>query len=467
MIRPSCKDGQGASANRGWRAEEKRGAMLRSMDWMNSRLERIFPRLRVFLRFDSHTRFISLSPLTQAAGWTGCALLAGWTVIASAVALTNTITSGDLRDQIARDSQIYEERIDALRGGRDLGLAEAQEARQRLNVALERISAIHSALLESEDRRRELEKGMETMQAALRRTPNWSGSAGSPSASAAEVDAFRNPSSGDRVTGDAGSLDAESLAFLASALKHVADDRDALNVEADEARRTADTARHDIRLLQQKNDRIFSQIEEAITISKEPLDSVFGAVGLSSESVLDTVRRGYSGQGGPLTAIRFPDDTPLADPETIRAMGILAKLDDLNLSRLALEKIPLAMPVKGHYRVTSRFGPRWGRMHKGLDLAADYGTPILATADGTVTFAGWLGAYGRIVKIRHEYGLETYYAHLAKIRVNKGQRVSRGDRIGDMGTSGRSTGTHLHYEVRANGKAINPMIYIKASNNVF
>ncbi|MCY3996771.1 MAG: DUF5930 domain-containing protein [Rhodobacter sp.] len=433
--------------------------MLRSMNWMNSRLERTFPKLRIFLRFDSHTRFISLSPLTQAAGWTGCALLAGWTVIASAVALTNTITSGNLRDQIARDRQIYEEGIGALRGERDLSLAEAREAQERLNVAWERISAIHSAFLESEDRRRELEKGMETMQAALRHTANWSGS---PPVPATEVDAFRGAA-----VGDSWALDAEAVSFLASALKHVADDRDALNVEAAEARRAADTARHDIRLLQQKNDRIFSRLEEAITISMEPLDSVFGAVGLSSESVLDTVRQGYSGQGGPLTPTGFADHTPLGDPETVRSLGILAGLDDLNLSRLALVKIPLSMPVKGNYRVTSRFGPRWGRMHKGLDLAAEYGTPILATADGIVTFAGWLGDYGRIVKIRHEFGLETYYAHLAKIRVNKGQRVSHGDRIGDMGTSGRSTGTHLHYEVRANGKAINPMIYIKASNNVF
>ena len=148
-------------------------------------------------------------------------------------------------------------------------------------------------------------------------------------------------------------------------------------------------------------------------------------------------------------------------------MGILEKLDDLNLYQIAMKKIPLAIPVKGNFRYTSGFGPRWGRMHKGLDLAAEYGTPIHATADGVVTYADWQGDYGRVVKIRHEFGLETYYAHLAKIRVNKGQRVSRGDRIGDMWNSGRSTGTHLHYEIRVNGKAINPMIYIRASRNVF
>ena len=78
-----------------------------------------------------------------------------------------------------------------------------------------------------------------------------------------------------------------------------------------------------------------------------------------------------------------------------------------------------------------------------------------------------MSGYGRLVKIQHEFGIETRYAHMSKIRVKVGQRVSRGDRIGDMGNTGRSTGTHLHYEVRVNGNPVNPMSYIKAAKNVF
>ncbi|MEC7669814.1 MAG: M23 family metallopeptidase, partial [Pseudomonadota bacterium] len=96
-----------------------------------------------------------------------------------------------------------------------------------------------------------------------------------------------------------------------------------------------------------------------------------------------------------------------------------------------------------------------------------HGTPIYSTADGVVVHAGWQSGYGRLVKIQHEFGIETRYAHLSKIRVNVGQRVSRGERIGDMGNTGRSTGTHLHYEVRVGGEAVNPMTFIKAANNVF
>ncbi|MEN8891404.1 MAG: M23 family metallopeptidase, partial [Planktotalea arctica] len=98
---------------------------------------------------------------------------------------------------------------------------------------------------------------------------------------------------------------------------------------------------------------------------------------------------------------------------------------------------------------------------------ASHGTPIYATADGVVTHAGWQSGYGKLVKIQHQFGIETRYAHQSKIRVKVGQRVSRGQRIGDMGNTGRSTGTHLHYEVRVGGKAVNPMIYIKAANDVF
>ncbi|MGD9295207.1 MAG: M23 family metallopeptidase, partial [Roseobacter sp.] len=107
------------------------------------------------------------------------------------------------------------------------------------------------------------------------------------------------------------------------------------------------------------------------------------------------------------------------------------------------------------------------RLHKGVDFAAPSGTDLFATADGVVTKAGWQSGYGRMVTIQHEFGIETRYAHLSKIRVKVGQKVSRGEHIGDMGASGRVTGVHLHYEVRVGGKAVNPMIYIKAAQDVF
>lgn len=114
-------------------------------------------------------------------------------------------------------------------------------------------------------------------------------------------------------------------------------------------------------------------------------------------------------------------------------------------------------PAQG--TLTSGWGWRWGRMHKGIDIAAPIGTPIMAAAPGEVIFAGWnSGGYGNLVKLRHSDGSVTLYAHNNRVLVNSGQRVTQGQLIAEMGTTGRSTGPHLHFEIRPNGStAINPM----------
>ena len=121
--------------------------------------------------------------------------------------------------------------------------------------------------------------------------------------------------------------------------------------------------------------------------------------------------------------------------------------------------INLIRPVSGV--VSSRYEYRWGTMHKGLDLAAPYGTPIKAAASGTVTQAGWnSGGYGYLVVISHGNGVETYYGHCSSIAVTKGQTVSQGQVISYVGSTGQSTGNHLHFEVRKNGVTQNPEYYI-------
>ncbi len=204
-----------------------------------------------------------------------------------------------------------------------------------------------------------------------------------------------------------------------------------------------------------------------MTVSVEPLEKMFSQAGLSTKSLLDEVRRGYSGQGGPLTPLSISTSGGALSADALRANKLLNDLDRLNMYRIAAQTVPFANPVKTSVRYTSGFGMRWGRMHKGADFAGPHGTNIYSTADGKITHAGWSSGYGRLIKIQHANGIETRYAHLAKIRVNVGQRVSRGEHIGDMGNSGRSTGTHLHYEVRVNGKAVNPMTFIKAARDVF
>jgi murein DD-endopeptidase MepM/ murein hydrolase activator NlpD len=110
--------------------------------------------------------------------------------------------------------------------------------------------------------------------------------------------------------------------------------------------------------------------------------------------------------------------------------------------------------------VTSGFGWRWGRMHEGLDIAASYGAPISAASSGTVIYAGWMGGYGNLVVIDHGGGLATAYGHQSSIAVSSGSQVSQGQTIGYVGSTGHSTGPHLHFEVRVNGAAVDPMGYL-------
>mmetsp|Transcript_6885 Transcript_6885/g.10875 ORF Transcript_6885/g.10875 Transcript_6885/m.10875 type:complete len:376 (-) Transcript_6885:530-1657(-) len=374
----------------------------------------------------------------------------------------DSIGSGNFREQAKRDQLTYEQRLNDLSSERDMRTEEALAAQARFNSALTQISDMQSELLASEIRRKELETGIEVIQSTLRRTMQERESA------RAEVVA-RDQAQAETKTALIGAspLGNDMLDVLSSALNETAAERDEVAANAQLALRAAEEMERELLLMEEKNDKIFRQLEDAMTVSVEPLTKMFTAAGLDTKNLMDEVRRGYQGQGGPMMPLSFSTKGAEISEETLRANRLLEQLDQLNVYRIAAETVPFDNPLKSAFRYTSGFGMRWGRMHKGTDFAARYGTPIHTTADGVVVHAGWLSGYGRLIKIKHEHGIETRYAHLAKIRVKEGQRVSRGEHIGDMGNSGRSTGTHLHYEVRVNGRAVNPMTFIKAGRDVF
>lgn len=430
-------------------------------------LEGYLPEQRVFLRSDTdQTRFIRLSPGTQALALFGSSMVVGWAIIATAILLMDSIGAGDAREQAMRDRALYELRLNALSDARDDRANEARAAQERFNAALAQVSEMQSRLLASEERRKELETGIGVIQATLRRTMR------ERDAALAERDALQAELSGESVarvgSGAAlGELDS-TIAFLNAALVATAQERDKMAEEAEEAVQAAEEMLFERDLIAARNEEIFTQLEEALTVSVEPLERMFNDAGLPPERLLDAVRRGYSGTGGPLMPIAFSTKSNTQpSPDEERANAILRGLDRMNMYRLAAEKAPFAMPVKSGYRLTSGFGNRWGRLHAGTDFAASHGTPIYATADGVVSEAGWSGGYGRLIKIDHDFGIETRYAHLSRIRVRPGERVVKGQRIGDMGNTGRSTGTHLHYETRVNGRPVNPMNFIRAARDVF
>lgn len=134
--------------------------------------------------------------------------------------------------------------------------------------------------------------------------------------------------------------------------------------------------------------------------------------------------------------------------------------------RPASVSIPSRMPVNGA-ALTSGYGMRWHpvlggrRAHKGVDLAEPVGSPVYATADGMVSRADWFSSYGLFISLEHGGNIQTRYGHLSRLNVAAGQTVHKGDLIGYVGTTGRSTGPHLHYEVRIAGVAVNPIPYLQ------
>ena len=435
---------------------------------IHSQLERFFPERRLFLKSDTDTRFIRLRPETQLVAFAGASLVVAWAIIATAILLMDSIGSGNFREQAKRDQNTYQERLNILSGERDDRTIEALAAQQRFNAALTQISVMQSELLASETRRRELETGIEVIQSTLRGTMKDRETARSALAS------LQEQTQGEGAILAAASSAPASMAFMSEALADTAAERDLIEADAQAALNQRAELEYEIQLMNEQNDQIFRQLEEAMTISVEPLDKMFRKAGMPTDQIIEQVRRRYNGQGGPLTPLTFSTRGEEPNATVQRANRLLDEMATLNLYRIAAELAPFAAPTTSvSVRNTSAYGyrrdPKTGgrRMHNGEDFAGPMGTKIYATADGTVIYAGWLSGFGRIVKIQHAFGIQTYYAHNSKLRVTKGQKVSRGDHIADMGSSGRSTGSHVHYEIRVNGKPVNPNIYIKAARNVF
>ena len=461
-----CQEGTGyyyPSAN-GTRSNRTKAARIlggqtlpkRLVNSLNASLERWLPEKRLFLRSDDATRFVRLRPATQLLALGAVTTVFGWTLVASSILAIDAVSSGNSRDQVTRVQSAFEQRLAELSQERDARASEALAAQNRFTVALDQVSEMQSKLLASEEERRELERGLKVVQSTLRDAIAERDTAKQQTAEAQDSD------STDRSEEFAVALD-----VLSGELRNTATDRSQARKEAEEAKLAAQELQVERDQIIARNDQILTQLEDAVSISIEPLDKVFRSVGMDPDDVLTTIRKGYSGQGGPLNPISYSTrgDAALSQGET-KANKVIVTLDQMNTYRIAIEKLPLAMPVLDSFRWTSPFGRRWGRMHEGVDMAGPVGTPIYATGDGVITFAGRQSGYGNLIKIKHELGTETRYGHLSRIRVKAGQRVSQGERIGDMGNTGRSTGPHLHYEVRMNGRAVDPMSFIKAASNV-
>ena len=203
----------------------------------------------------------------------------------------------------------------------------------------------------------------------------------------------------------------------------------------------------------------FARAKKLVAISGVDVDGLLNKIDIAS----------LKAQGGPFVAALQGRENKAFVPPALEAID--HQLDRWEKLGLLIGRLPLIAPT-GHYFVASGFGKRrdpinrrWA-MHYGLDLAGIYRSPVLATAPGIVVKTGWSGSYGRMVEIDHGLGIRTRYGHLRRILVKRGQKVGLRHKIGQMGSSGRSTGTHIHYEISLNGEPHNPQKFLQAGRYV-
>ncbi len=438
---------------------------------VNEWLSPYVPEKRLFVQSRNSTSYIRLTPLAQLSLGTAAIATIGWMTVATSMVVLDRVTGGDRAVQVSVLQDAYRQRLEELATERDQRAAEASSAQARFKLAMEQIGRQQTSILDFVEERRELATALELMRARLQDSVEERRQIAEARddllARVTEVSETL-----DRRANSAGDL-SQTLDAVTGALSDAVVERD--TAEDDRETLAAQVADLELRISMntRQQEEMLDQLEQAVALSFGPLESMFRKTDLDVDGLIDSVRRGFSGQGGPelpaTVSTRSYNDPTLSS----RLDSVMNGLDRMNLMRIAAGRVPYAMPVTSSFRFTSGFGNRHDpkgrgrRMHSGIDLAGARGTPIFATADGVVESAKYESGYGNVVRIRHEFGFETVYAHQSKLRVRAGQKVSRGDRIGDMGSTGRSTGVHLHYEVHLNGRPVNPMPYLEAARNVF
>lgn len=331
-------------------------------------------------------------------------------------------------------------------------LAESERRYEALNVRLDRVTS--EALLRAdilEERQQYLERVLqENLGSDVATDPSESPAEGSPAGASAAT------------------MPDELENGLGDGKKDIGAELDLIDPDNETITRVRALDVH-LEGLITKQSHLISAVESVLHRDVAEIERVFEMAGLTSDQVFDYHASNAAAQGGPLTLYAT---TPLEvgiDDSAFQAL--VEKVDQRAILKETLTRMPLAKPVM-HYYVSSRFGRRrdpirkYWAFHGGVDMAGPHRTPVHSTAEGLITFAGRNGPYGRMVEIDHGNGFKTRYGHLASILVNKGEVVDTGDRVALMGNTGRSTGTHLHYEIRFNGSPLNPEKFFEAAKHV-
>ncbi|MGB0507307.1 MAG: DUF5930 domain-containing protein [Pikeienuella sp.] len=438
-------------------------------DQINARLERLAPERRLFVRSEHATRYYRISPLAQIGAVAVLGIAITWSVFTSVYFAVSTITDSTSQNEIAELQTEYESRIAQFETDRFRIADQLSASTHRAETALERLSHQHVSLSNAVAAEQKLALDLQAKRVAL---DSLTGAHDATQRACTDIAA--------RMTAlevELARLGAEntellsSLAVATAAVEQVSGHRDTALSEFATLSAQMESLQEQIEERKARQSRVMSQIEDAARVSLSSMEQVFKKSGVKLEPILNAVRKEFSGQGGLYQPLSGDNDKDAALQHDNRMVELLSDLTRLNEMVIAADRMPFGRPV-GAARLSSRYGKRKDPIkrtfafHGGMDFAAKRGTPIRSTGEGLVVSSGWVKGYGKVVKIRHAFGYETVYAHLHRRRVKVGDQVEKGDLIGDMGSTGRSTGNHLHYEIRLYGKTVNPAKFIEAARHV-
>ena len=221
--------------------------------------------------------------------------------------------------------------------------------------------------------------------------------------------------------------------------------------------------------LTQDHGSVIARLDESASESLGAIERTIAMTGLDVDRLLQRVGTGSNGQGGPFIA--FTEEQPGTELAN-RLARLESQIDRMDGLQRVLATLPLASPLDNGWQ-TSPYGKRrdpidgrWA-LHSGLDMTSHARSPIYATAPGRVTFVGWRGGLGKMVEIDHGLGVRTRYGHMRAIYVERGQKIDFRDWLGRLGNTGRSTGSHLHYEILIDGNPQDPAKFLRAGKHVF
>lgn len=387
-----------------------------------------FPERQIYHRSGGTVRYFTISSLQQIMLAVAAAAIVGWSIFATG----SFMLSSGAPKGLASDSEVHklERWVQELR---------ARDALSSSQLA-QRTEAFQDATLDFERRHNTLSTMLEALKTG----------------GALEVSAIRGDSASLLVTASIDEADArqsQRLTQTASALPQVGLSGQVSQIRAEQQ-------------------AFLDQIED---MAVERAEAARGVLRLTKVGA----SRITSGEnmGGPeitfASLVSGEFNTPEEAEFAIRVTQVAARMEEARYFENMVEKLPLATPIGIPSRVTSNFGmrtdpirkrPGW---HGGIDMGAGWNAPIIAAGPGEVIYAGTKSGYGRVVEIDHGQGFVSRYGHLNRVIAKRGQAVALGDKIGLMGSSGRSTGPHLHYEVLFNGKPYNPVEFIKAGKHVY